>query len=384
MINRAPTKPLNSYDDWSALTEVIVGSATNYLSHDRELSFDLFFYENLYRSDWAYPRLSAIKKGERAHKIALTRVDELNEDVEGFAGLLSSLGISVIRPLSLPPCPNTIAGLGWEARATPALNIRDNTLILGDEIIETAPAVRSRYLETRLLSHHYIHYFRNGAKWATMPRPVLTDMSFDLSYASDPATTLGGPTEPIYAPRASAFDVGVEMMLDGAQCLRLGQDIVVNIAQSNHSMAVDWLEAHLRGRFRVHRVYRLSDNHIDSMILALRPGVFLTRHAGVREMMPEAFRSWKYIVPPEPKNSDFPTYNDEDIVLTSPYIDLNVLSLDEKRVCVNKDCGGLLQMLEREGFDPIPIRHRHRRLFGGGFHCFTLDTVREGRLTDYR
>ena len=47
-----------------------------------------------------------------------------------------------------------------------------------------------------------------------MPRATLTDNSFDLSYARDAATTLGGPTEAIDAPQPSPYDVGLEMMLD--------------------------------------------------------------------------------------------------------------------------------------------------------------------------
>jgi N-dimethylarginine dimethylaminohydrolase len=38
---------------------------------------------------------------------------------------------------------------------------------------------------------------------------------------------------------------------------------------------------------------------------------------------------------------------------------------------------------DREGFTVVPVRHRHRRLFGGGFHCFTLDTVRDGPVENY-
>lgn len=44
---------LSSYDEWSKLKEVVAGTATNYAAHDRELSFDLFFYDNLkIRSEW--------------------------------------------------------------------------------------------------------------------------------------------------------------------------------------------------------------------------------------------------------------------------------------------------------------------------------------------
>ncbi|WP_329561376.1 glycine amidinotransferase [Kitasatospora sp. NBC_01266] len=377
---------LNSHDEWSPLKEIIVGSAANYTSHDRELSFDLFFHENLFRSDWAYPRLRqghTESLGERSWRIKQQYVEELNEDVEGLARTLAGLGVTVHRPLPLPPDAAPIAGFGWSAAPVPPLNLRDNTLILGDEIVETPPAIRSRYLETRLLAPVFTRYFELGAKWTTMPRPILTDASFDLSYARDTETTLGGPTEPIADPRSSPYDVGFEMMLDGAQCLRLGRDLIVNIANANHAAACDWLERHLRGTYRVHRVHRMSDNHIDSMLLALRPGTFLARHEGIRDLLPAPFNTWKVIVPPRPSETHFPVYDDGDLILTTPYIDLNVLSVSPSEVLVNEDCVELIKTLEHEGFTVIPVRHRHRRLFGGGFHCFTLDTVRESTLEDY-
>ncbi|MFK4222131.1 glycine amidinotransferase [Streptomyces sp. NPDC019890] len=377
---------LTSYDDFTPLREIIVGSAENYLSHERDVTFELFHHENLtgFRSDWAYPRLAAAGDGSaQSWSIKRRFTEELHQDVDALAATLASFGVTVHRPLPLPPDAAPIAGLGWQAAPTPALNIRDNTLILGDEIIETPPAIRSRYLETRLLAPVFRRYYEAGARWTTMPRPTLTDLSFDLSYARDAATTLGGPTEPVADPQPSPYDVGFEMMLDGAQVLRLGRDLVVNIAQDNHRQGADWLERHLGDRYRIHRVHRMADNHIDSMLLALRPGVFLARHDGLRDLLPKALRSWKFIVPPEPDPGAFPAYDDADLVLTSPYIDLNVLSLDEETVLVNEDCTSLIKILETEGFTVVPVRHRHRRLFGGGFHCFTLDTVREGGCTDY-
>lgn len=377
---------LNSHNEWSPLREIIVGSAENYLSHERDLSFDIFFHENLFRSDWAYPRLGKSRKsleGNPNWQIKKKYVDELNEDVEGLVKTIESLGVKVHRPMKLPFNADNIRGFGWESAPVPALNIRDNTLILGDEIIETPPAVRSRYLETRLLAPVFMNYFEQGAHWTTMPRPIMTDNSFDLSYARDTETTLGGPTEPIEDQEPSPYDVGYEMMLDGAQCLRLGRDLIVNIANQNHALACNWLERHVGERYRIHRVYRMSDNHIDSMLLALRPGVFLARHAGLRDLLPEPFKKWQLIVPPQPSEHHFPVYDDGDMVLTSPYIDLNVLSINPETVLVNEECVDLIRTLEHEKFTVVPVRHRHRRLFGGGFHCFTLDTVRDSVLEDY-
>lgn len=375
---------VSTFDDFSPLKEIIVGSAKNYTSHEREISFDTFFHENLFRSDWAYPRLKNSSTQDKEKKeIHDSYVRELNEDVEGLCRLLTSQGIKVRRPIELPPNAPIISGFGWQAAPVPALNIRDNTLIMGNEIIETPPAIRSRYLETRLLAPVFAELFNAGAQWTTMPRPILTDSSFDPSYAKDTATTLGGPTEVIDDPVPSPFDVGYEMILDGAQCLRLGKDIVVNVANENHERAFQWLKRHFENRFRLHRVYRMSDNHIDSMLLALKPGVFLARHAGLKDLMPPSFQKWEYIVPPAPDPKSFPTYDRSDLILTSPYIDLNVLSISHSKVLVNEACMGLRDTLEKKGFEVLPVRHRHRRLFGGGFHCFTLDTLREGGQEDY-
>jgi glycine amidinotransferase len=154
--------------------------------------------------------------------------------------------------------------------------------------------------------------------------------------------------------------------------------LVVNVATANHALACDWLERHLGERFRIHRVHRLADNHIDSIVLALRPGLLLVRTPELAERLPKALQAWDMIFPPPPVDNNFPEYDEQDLILTSRYIDLNVLSIDPDTVMVNQACPELIRTLEQRRFTVIPVRHRHRRLFGGGLHCFTLDTVREG------
>jgi glycine amidinotransferase len=379
---------LNSYDEWSRLREVVVGSAENYVSHERELSFDLFFHDNLAqdnptRSEWYYPRLTARREESDRRRLPVARayVDELNEDLEGLADTLRGLGVTVHRPLALPAETAEVTTPAWSASVVPPLNLRDNTLVLGDEIIETPPMIRSRYFETQFLKPLFQEYFRAGARWTTMPRPLMTDASFDLSYVR--TATAGGPTEPVEDPRPSPWDVGVEMMFDAAQCLRVGRDIVANVSTENHALAVTWLERHLEGRFRVHRVDRLSDSHIDSMVLALRPGLLLVRSHEVADALPAGLSRWDRIVAPTPQRNNFPRYDDDALILTSPFIDLNVLSVDEETVLVNEASPELVRALEAAKLTVVPVRHRHRRLFGGGFHCFTLDTVRDGGPEDY-
>jgi len=374
---------LNSFDEWSRLREVILGSGTNYSDHVRDLSFEMFFSDNVSGSRGYYPRIGAKADTDvDAHRrVAIKKryVEELIEDIEGIAAAMTSLSITVHRPLELDSASMRVSTPAWSAPVTPPLNVRDNTLILGDEIIETPPMLRARYFETKLLAPAFMHYFAQGARWSVMPRPMMTDASFDPSYVESTAPNTEAPLD----PQPSSYDVGLEMMLDGAQCLRLGRDVVVNISTANHAMACEWLERHFEGRFRFHRIHRLTDNHIDSAVLALRPGTLLVRSMQVLDYLPPALQKWDAIVPPPPDLDGFPKYDDDDLILASPYIDLNVLSIDEQTVMVNEASTALIRELERNRFTVVPVRHRHRRIFGGGLHCFTLDTVRDGGPEDY-
>lgn len=74
-------------------------------------------------------------------------LNELIQDVEGLSTQLAQLGVTVHRPMALDPAHSDAAAPGWSAPITPPLNVRDNTLILGDEIIETPPTLRARYFE---------------------------------------------------------------------------------------------------------------------------------------------------------------------------------------------------------------------------------------------
>jgi glycine amidinotransferase len=379
---------VNSFDEWSPLKEVIVGSPINYNLPELELSFKLFFHDIAFLAFY-YPsyeagdgRATAVTARRPANQTLKKRyLEELDEDVDEFVSTLEQVGVTVHRPTPLRQAIK-IKTPYWEATCIPALNIRDQAMILGNEILETTPQIRARYFENDLLKPIFYNYFKAGSRWTTMPKPILTDCSFDLSYVEALGRDMVA-TEAVYRQEPSPFDVGHELMIDAAQCVRFGKDILVNVATKNHELGLQWLERHVDGRFRLHRLYRMTDNHIDSIILPLRPGKLLLRAPHFFDMLPAPLQKWDIIYPPEPTENIFPTYEEDDLILTSKYIDLNVLSIDEERVIVNALFPDLIKTLEKHGFTPIPVRHRHRRLFGGGFHCFTLDTVRQGSSEDY-
>ena len=362
------------------MKEVVVGSALGYSSHDIELSFRLFFYDVAHASFY-YPSLKKRDLGDedqQRHELNRRYVDELVEDIEDLAQVLAGAGVTVYRPESLPSSC-TFATPDWQSTMIPALNVRDQTIIFGDEILETSCQVRSRLFENDLLKRIYSKYSCAGSRWTSMPRPRLLKESFDTSYVSGQGT----PAIENVGHDVPGDKANYEIMLDGAQCLRFGRDVLVNVSTENHAMGARWLRHHLKDRFRIHIMHRFADNHIDSLVLPLRPGLLLVRNREVAARLPGPLQRWEKIYAPEPSQNNFPDYSDDELIISSPYIDMNVLSLNENTVVANSLFPELITELERNRFTVIPVRHRHRRLFGGGFHCFTLDTVREGKCEDY-
>lgn len=94
---------LNSYDDFTLLKEVVLGSADGYLDRVRDMSFDMFISDNLSGARGYYPSLSTWRDSEERrdrntpHRLEQKErfLGELVEDVEGLAAQLAALGVTV-------------------------------------------------------------------------------------------------------------------------------------------------------------------------------------------------------------------------------------------------------------------------------------------------
>jgi N-dimethylarginine dimethylaminohydrolase len=57
---------------------------------------------------------------------------------------------------------------------------------------------------------------------------------------------------------------------------------------------------------------------------------------------------------------------------------MNMLSIDRHLAVVDKKQTEMIDKLKEYYIDVIPLELRHDRLLAGGFHCVTLDLVRDG------
>ncbi|SCZ66986.1 MULTISPECIES: hypothetical protein [Photorhabdus] len=117
--------------------------------------------------------------------------------------------------------------------------------------------------------------------------------------------------------------------------------------------------------------------HIDATFVPMSPGKLLINPKKVLKV-PELFKGWDVLHAPEPVIPD-----NHPLYMTSKWINMNILMLDEKRVIVEKQDEPMIAAMKRWGFTPIPCNFRNFNSFGGSFHCATVNVRRRGSLQSY-
>ena len=353
----------NAYTEWGELKEVVVGSLGKFTEIVPDESFYLAFQDNI---------SNVII--ESSIQLQETVINQREEDLELFAKALEAQGIIVYRPNPLTDVSEFQTPF-FKDTPSPCINPRDQVIVIGDELIETSCQWRKRYFENDLMKPILMKKFREGGKWTCSPRPAMKKSSFDLTH-------LKGWGEE-HLKDWQEDETQLEIMFDGAQCLKFGKDIVMNVRTKNHYLGYKWLKRHLEGRFNLHRV-DLTDNHIDGMMIPIAPGKLLLNAGKMKEkvhLLPDFLKKWDFIHSPE-VNKETP----KGFPLASVNININVLALSPKKVVVFDEVNGenkLADLLDKHQFDILPLRLRHCRLFDGGAHCLTLDLNREDELQSF-
>jgi N-dimethylarginine dimethylaminohydrolase len=342
-----------SCNEWDPLEEVIVGNPLGAKFPTADRSTQLAEYPD--RS------LADIPQGSFPQWI----IDETEEDLNAFVEVLEGLGITVKRPETWPH-EASFSTVHWESEGYYNYCPRDILLVIGDQIIETPNVIRSRALETFSYRAMMVDYLKSGAKWYSAPKPMLMDSLFEV----DPQKPTPRNDEPAF---------------DAANVLRLGRDLIYLVSGTGNEMGGQWLQTLLGDDFRVHFLKDVYyGSHIDSTFVALRPGLMLCNPARLNEeTLPEILKQWEVIYSPPMESQD---KYDADYLrksIGSKWIDMNLFSINPNLVVVDQDQTGLIRLLEKHGLDVIPLKLRHSKMLGGGFHCITLDIRRRGTLQRY-
>ena len=286
-----------SCNEWDPLEEVIVGNPLQARYPTADVSTQL--------AEFPDRRLDQIPQGPFPDEI----IAETEQDLDAFAAVLEQQGVTVRRPQTWPHAARH-ATVHWESEGYYNYCPRDVMLVIGDQVIETPNVIRSRSQETFSYRELLLEYLRAGARWYSAPRPMLLDSLFDVD-----------PEKPTPRNHEPAFDA--------ANVLRLGRDLIYLVSGTGNALGGQWLQTILGDEYRVHFLEDVYyGSHIDSTLVALRPGLMLCNPGRVsNETLPEVLKQWDIIYSP-PMES--PVTRDADYLarsIGSAWIDMNLFSI---------------------------------------------------------
>jgi glycine amidinotransferase len=358
------TRLVRSFNEWDPLEEVIVGSLEGAVMPPSHITVTRTIpplAAQLYRlfGGRRYPRIM---------------VDAARRELEGFVKLLQAEGITVKRPDTMDFTVRARTPF-WNSKGYCVACPRDGFLIVGDEIIETPMAWRSRYFEGHAFRKLFKDYFARGARWTAAPRPELRDELFDYKW-----------TRPHKDEAVRYMITEFEPVFDAADFVRCGRDLFGIRSNVTNAAGFEWLRRHLaRDGYRVHKLQHQCRTamHIDSTFVPLCPGKVLVNPEYLDPAkLPAIFKSWDILVAPRPDPVPLSAWRFR-VSQCSPWISINVLMLDPKRVVVEASQKTLIAAFRDWGFQPIACPFLNYAPFGGSFHCATLDVRRRGELESY-
>jgi N-dimethylarginine dimethylaminohydrolase len=177
----------------------------------------------------------------------------------------------------------------------------------------------------------------------------------------------------------------IEPAFDAANVLRFGRDLLYLVSATGNELGGRWLQRVLGNEFTVHFMKDVYyGSHIDSTLVALKPGLLLANPARLSsDTIPPFLKQWEILFSPPMENQDRYSTEYLEQAIGSEWIDMNLFSLGPETVVVDRDQTALIRLLESHQMEVIPLKLRHSRMMGGGFHCVTLDTRRRGKMESY-
>jgi glycine amidinotransferase len=349
--------PVNAHNEWDPLEEVIVGIVDHarfpprHIAHDAPLG----------------PEQRDVFHTQAGRSFPPERIAAAAAELDNLAAVLEAEGVRVRRP---EPRDHSVSyGVpGWTSTGLYDAMPRDVFLVFGDQILECPMAWRSRYHATSAYRPLLKEYFRGGARWSAAPKPELTDELYVPGWTDQPE---GMPFRSVITE--------FEPVFDAADFIRCGRDIFTQRSHVTNTMGIEWVQRQLGDGYRVHTLDLHDDHpmHIDASLMPLAPGKLLIHPDRVPEV-PKMFKGWDVLEAPKPVIPD-----DHPLYMTSKWINMNVLMLDEQRIVVEGQDEPMIKAMKDWGLTPIPVDFRNFNSFGGSFHCATLDVRRRGILESY-
>lgn len=326
---------LLSKNEWDPLKSVIVGKAKGARIPEVDLSLRTVNYADV------------IDENEIPNGLYPSQViEETEEDLEIFCEFLEKENIEVLRPdeKNVPEYYNYCP--------------RDSVLVYDDLILAAPQPLRSRAKEYLAMDNHFKKYE-------------------NIRYIKSQISR----SEELYnknciGNRDILALTEIEPAFDAANIIRDNDNLYYLVSNSGNMKGAQYLQSLIGPNKKVWPLRGIySYMHIDSTITLLREGLMLLNPERIKnvEQLPRPLQNWDVIWAPEPEDFGYyPGYCN-----ASKWVNMNLFSINPNLVVIEEHQHQLRRLLEKYKIDCAMLPIRHERTLGGGFHCVTLDLVRD-------
>lgn len=307
-------------------------------------------------------------------------------ELDNLAEVPESHGVQVYRPQMVD-----FQKVGGYTAAMP----RDGLMTVGDTVIEACFAWQYRKHEIELsFSPILDELAAEGARIVRPPR-LAKDMIYDgklsnginghgannghvsVNDDTNGHTMTNGHSNGVNDDHEWAIN-NSRPAFDCADFMRCGTTLIGQLSNATNMAGVEYVRAALPKGYRV-ELLKVNDPHamhIDATLLPLRPGLLVFNSKRVTEQelrRHEVFHDWKLMpYPHTPTN-----VGDTELYMTSPWIAMNMLSLDENTIIAEEKEIQFGEWMEALGVDVVKVPFRAVNGIGGSLHCATVDLWRE-------
>lgn len=330
-----------SKNEWDPLKTVIVGIADDAQIPPLDISLRTVNYADVDDE-------SQIPQGLYPQQV----IEEANEDLEIFCDFLRGEGVEVLRPdKKFKPkyynyCP------------------RDGVIVHDKLIYATPQPLRARYGEHMAMDHHFKRFENIGASYF-VNESKMPDKLYNKACVQDRSILALFENYPAF---------------DAANILRSNENLYFLISNSanmaGYHLFRELIHYLVNPEYKVWPVQDIySFMHIDSTIAFLREGLMLLNPSRIKskDQLPRSLHNWDVIWAADPVDiGHYPGYCN-----ASPWLNVNLFSVNPNLVALEEHQHPLRKQLEQHGIECAMLPGRQQRTLGGGFHCVTLDLIRD-------
>ena len=331
---------MTTNNEWDQLKTAIIGKADDAIIPPMDISLRLIDYPDI-RST----RLKAkaifdmgIKGGSFPQQV----LDEANEDLETLVEFLKDQGVNVLRTdISVKPKYHY-------------LSPRHSVFTIGNKAIAAPMALSMREDEYQSLTHAL-----QSKELIVAPRPDRKNLYNLEAFIDLHKHRVLNETAPVF---------------DAANLLKCNDDIYYMVSRTGNLKGAEYLQSILPDK-KIHLFESLPNHtHINSNIILLREGLCLVNSDRIRDltMLPPNLQKWDKII--VPRLYDIGKF--EGYKMASPWICMNILSVNPKLVILEQHQNVLRKLIEKHGIEVAMLPMRHSRTLGIGFHNAVLDLDR--------